>query len=142
MFFFSFNYAVHCFVRVPHKEIRLNPSLCYEWPPNFSVNAQRVVQCWTAVSLAMSLENLGLNIADSSKADQQTSSNHPEDFCYVWTHQVEPAALSGCVVVSPSAIIWEGPGAFSEATVETDVQCKVRHLTGIVSSVSQFGKLW
>lgn len=27
--------------------------------------------------------------------------------------------LSGCVVVSPSAMMWRGPGVFSEATVET-----------------------
>lgn len=26
---------------------------------------------------------------------------------------------SGCVVVSPSAMMWRGPGVYSEATVET-----------------------
>lgn len=79
------------------------------------------MQYWTEVSLAMSMENLGFNIADSSKAEQRTSADHPEGYYYVWPHRAEPAALSGCVVVSPSAMMWGGPGAFSEATVETEL---------------------
>lgn len=67
----------------------------------------------------MSMENLGFNVADSSKAGQRRSA--PEGYYYVWPHRAEPAALSGCVVVSPSTMMWGDPGAFSEATVETEL---------------------
>lgn len=66
--------------------------------------------------LAMTKENLGFNIADSSKAEQRTSTDHPEGYCWVWPHRAEPAALSGWVVVCLS-----GPGAFVVSTVETEL---------------------
>lgn len=86
------------------------------------------------------MENLGFNIANSWKAEQRTSADQPAGYCCVWPHRAEPAALSGCVVVPPSAPMWGGPGAFSEATVETEQlnECKVRHSAGSRSGVSPF----
>lgn len=86
------------------------------------------------------MENLGLNIANSWKAEQRTSADQPKGYCYAWPHRVEPPALSGCVVDPPSATMWGGPGAFSEATVEMEQlsECKVRHSAGSMSKVSPF----
>ena len=64
----------------------------------------------------MTMENLGSNTADSSKAEQCTSPDHPEGYCWVWPNRVEPGALSGWVVVCTS-----GPGAFVVSIVETEL---------------------
>lgn len=42
-----------------------------------------------------------------------------EGYCYVWPHRAEPPALSGHVVVLPSATMWGVSGAFCKAAVET-----------------------
>lgn len=88
----------------------------------------------------MTMENLGLSLADSWKAEPRTSADQPGGYCYAWPHRAEPAARSGCVVVPPSATMWGGPGAFSEATVETEPlsDCKIRHSARSTSEVSLF----
>lgn len=63
-------------------------------------------QCWAEVPLVETMENLGPNTADSSKAEERTSTDHPEACYYGWPHRAEPAGPSGCVVVSPSAMMW------------------------------------
>lgn len=88
----------------------------------------------------MTMENVGFNIAASWKAEQHMSADRPVGYCYVWPHRAEPPSLSGCVVAPPSATMWGGPGAFSEATVEMEPLsgCKVRHSAGSMSAVSLF----
>ena len=102
--------------------------------------SQRVVPYWTEVSLAITTENLGFNFWDSRKVQGRTSTDQHEGYCYVWPHRAEPPTLSGCVVVPPSATVWGGPGALSEATVETEPlsECKVRRSDGCASGVSPF----
>lgn len=79
-------------------------------------------QYWAEVPSVKTVENLGPNTADSSKAEERTSTDHLEGCYYGWPHRAEPAGPSGCVVVSPSAMMWQSPGVFCffpEATVET-----------------------
>lgn len=63
-------------------------------------------QCWAKVRSVETVENLGPNTADSSKAEERTGADHLEGCCYGWPHRAEPAGPSGCAVVSPSAMLW------------------------------------
>lgn len=90
------------------------------------------------------MEKFGFNIANSWKAEQRTSSDQCEGYCYGWPDGAKPPALSGCVVLHPSATMWGVPGAFSKATVEIEPlgKCKVRLSAGGMSTVSSFSMLW
>lgn len=96
---------------------RAVPCLCTPDTNSLSVNS---LMSWTEVLLALTTENLDFNITNSWKADQRASADRLEGYCYVWPQRVEPSALSGCVVVSPSATMWGAPGAVTEAALPTE----------------------
>lgn len=63
------------------------------------MNSQWVLQCWTEVSLAVTMENLGFNIADSLKAEQRTRADRPRGLLLCLAPQsgaCSPEWVCGC----------------------------------------------
>lgn len=104
--------SIYCFFYAPHADIKLLYFWCFiNGHPTFKASlwmhstGQRFprLRPWKTLDPTLQIH---------LKQKSVWAADHLEGCYYGWPHRAEPAGPSGCVVVSPSAMMWQSPGVF------------------------------